>query len=46
MTVNIDGSDCCVACGSPVPEGLQICPNCEKEIYKVKGAVKTCNTSY
>lgn len=29
-------SDRCVCCGAYVPEGRQICPQCERETYKKK----------
>lgn len=26
--------DICIVCGTPIPEGRQICPNCEREAEK------------
>ena len=23
----------CVCCGSPIPEGRQVCPECERRVY-------------
>ena len=28
------GEDRCVMCGAPVPEGMMVCPNCEKDVME------------
>ncbi len=25
----------CIRCGAVIPEGRQVCPNCEKDVYKM-----------
>lgn len=29
---HIDGADTCIICGRDIPEGRQVCPNCEIEV--------------
>ena len=33
-TLTIYGSDRCVCCGEPVPEGRMVCPSCERRAEK------------
>ena len=28
--------NCCVICGAIIPEGVQVCPNCQREINDEK----------
>jgi predicted nucleic acid-binding Zn ribbon protein len=30
----------CIVCGAIIPEGRQICPNCEKAVSRKEGRVK------
>lgn len=29
----MENDNVCIVCGEPIPEGRQICPHCEKNIY-------------
>lgn len=29
-------SEYCVCCGTEIPEGRQVCPDCEAKVYKSK----------
>ncbi len=34
-------SEKCVVCGEVIPEGIQVCPTCEKKIVKVESTDNT-----
>lgn len=36
---HIDGCDTCIICGRDVPEGRQVCPNCECMFKKSESEV-------
>lgn len=32
--MNRRGEETCICCGMGIPEGLQVCPTCERKVFK------------